>query len=171
MRDLAQKWTAVPDWRSAVVEGRGLTVRTRTTLNQYLVSGQTSAWSAATRLPASGVGAFGKAKGDHYCVQVARDRLLAVSTSPLDIETGWHRDGFCTTSVTAGWHVFEAEGAAIPELIARATPLDPRTGSASASLAFAGVNAVVYHHDTSLRIHVERGLATYLWTWLETITR
>ncbi|WP_054309811.1 hypothetical protein [Mesorhizobium sp. 1M-11] len=168
MRDLAQKWTPMPDWHEAVIEVPGLTVRTRIGLNQYLVSGDLDAWSSVSGLPAHGAGAFGKAEGERYSVQAARDRLLVVSTPQLDMENGWHEQGFGVTAISAGLHVFEAEGPAVADLIARATPLDPRAASASAAMSFGGVSAVVYHHEAALRIHVDRSLATYLWTWMET---
>lgn len=169
MRDLAQKWTPMPEWREAVIEASGLTVRSRTNLDQYLISGDLGAWSAVSGLPAGGAEAFGDAAGDRYSVQLARDRLLVVSAAPLGVEDGWHEQGFGMTAISAGLHVFEAEGPAVPGLIARATPLDPRTGSASAAMAFGGVSAVVYRHGGMLRIHVERGLAAYLWSWMATI--
>lgn len=171
MRDLAQKWTAMPDWHEAEIAVPGLSVRTRNGLAQYLVSGDLAAWSAASGLAARGVGAFGKAEGERYTVQLARDRLLVVSNAPLDIETGWHDEGFGVTATSAGLHVFDVDGPAKAELIARATPVDPRVESASASLLFGGVSAIAYHHRDTLRIHVERGLAACLWSWLGTAAR
>lgn len=170
MRDLAQKWAAVPDWHEAAIEVPDLTVRTRTGLSQYLVSGDLDAWSNVSGLNARGTGAFGKADGDRYAVQVARDRLLVVSTGLPDMENGWNERGFGVTAISAGSHVFEAEGPAVPELVARATPLDHRAASASAAVFFGGAGAAVYRHNAALRIHVDRSLATYLWTWMETVS-
>ncbi|MDH6233576.1 sarcosine oxidase gamma subunit [Mesorhizobium soli] len=168
MRNLAEKWAVVPDWQQAAIVVPGLTIRSMVGLSQYLVSGNLDAWSRASGVPAKGVGAFGKAEGERYAAQVARDRMLVVSANPLDIQPAWHGEGFGVTVVSAGLQVFEAEGAATAELIARATTLDPSAGSSSAALSFAGANAVVYRHGDKLRIHVDRGLATYLWTWMET---
>lgn len=168
MGDLAQKWTAAPDWHQAVVELSGLAVRSRAGLHQYLVSGNLDAWSSASGLPARGAGAFGITGGDRYAVQVARDRVLVVSATPLDIGNGWHEQGFGVTEISAGLHVFEGEGPGLPELIARATPVDPYRASASAAMLFGGVNAIVYRYDAGLRIHVDRSLATYLWSWIGT---
>ncbi|RVC23666.1 hypothetical protein, partial [Mesorhizobium sp. M7A.F.Ca.CA.004.04.2.1] len=108
------------------------------------------------------------AQGDRYAARLARDRLLVVSKSPLAIATGWHADGFAVTAISAGLQIFEAEGMALDAFIARGTTLDPAKPSASAALSFAGISAVVYRLDGKLRIHVDRGLATYLWTWMET---
>ena len=71
------------------------------------------------------------------------------------------------TEISAGLQVFEVEGPALETVIARGTTLDPRQPSASAALSFAGIGAIVYRHEGKLRIHVDRGLAAYLWTWIE----
>lgn len=168
MRDLAEKWDAMPDWAAATIEAPGLAIGTPNGLSQYLVSGNLQAWSEAYGLPARGVGALGEAEGDTYAVQVARDRLLVVSSAASGIEAGWHAQGFAVTQVSAGLHVFEVEGAALLELVSRATTLDPASTSASAALSFAGTNAVVYRHGGKLRIHLDRALATGLWTWMKT---
>lgn len=169
MRNLAEKWAAIPDWQAAVVDTSGFSIRAVPGLIQYLVSGDLAAWSKASGVAIQPVGAFGQAKGDAYTVQVARDRLLVVSALPTAVAQGWHHAGFAVTTVSAGLQIFEVEGA-IDELIARATTLDPGKASASASISFAGINAVVYRHGETLRIHVDRGLATYFWTWATTVS-
>ncbi|ESZ25827.1 hypothetical protein [Mesorhizobium sp. L2C084A000] len=168
MRDLAEKWSVAPDWQSAVITATGLVVRAICGLNQLLVSGDLDAWAHASSIGGTGVGAFGTAQGDRYAARLARDRLLVVSKSPLPIATGWHADGFAATAISAGLQIFEAEGTALDAFIARGTTLDPSQPSASAALSFAGISAVVYRHDGKLRIHVDRGLAAYLWTWMAT---
>ena len=164
MRNLAEKWTTIPDWRTAVIDTSGLTIRALLGLNQFLVSGDLLAWSKASGVALEPVGAFGAATGNTYTVQVARDRLLVVSTRPSAVAQGWHHEGFAVTTVSAGMQVFEIEGAT-DELIVRATTLDPGKASASAAISFAGINAVVYRHGERLRVHVDRGLATFFWTW------
>jgi sarcosine oxidase gamma subunit len=168
MRDLAKKWSVVPDWQAAVITAPGLSVRAISGLNQLLVSGDLDAWARISGLDGAGVGAFGTAKGDRYTVRLARDRLLVVSNSPVAIAAGWHEEGFAVTAISAGLQVFEAEGSALDALIARGTTLDPGQVSASAALSFADVSSIVYRHESRLRIHADRGLATYLWTWMET---
>ncbi|RUX07314.1 hypothetical protein EN784_47265 [bacterium M00.F.Ca.ET.141.01.1.1] len=168
MRDLAEKWSVAPDWPSATINSPGLAVRAVPGLDQILVSGDLDAWARLSDMDGTGVGALGAAQGDRYGARLARDRLLAVSNTPLAIAAGWHADGFAVTAIGAGLQVFEAEGPALDAFIARGTTLDPRQPSASAALSFAGISAIVYRHDDKLRIHVDRGLAAYLWTWMET---
>ncbi|TPM36117.1 hypothetical protein [Mesorhizobium sp. B2-3-4] len=167
MRDLAEKWSIAPDWSSATVSAPGLAVRAVSDLDQSLVGGDLDAWARVSTMKADGVGAFGAAKGDRYAARLARDRLLVVSNTPLAVAAGWHEDGFAVTKLSAGLQVFEAEGPALDAFIARGTTLDPSQPSASAALSFAGVSAIVYRHENRLRIHVDRGLAAYLWTWME----
>lgn len=167
MRDLAEKWSVAPDWQSAVIEAPGFAVRAIPSLDHLLVSGDLDAWARISRVDGTGVGAFGAAQGERYAVRLARDRLLVVSNSPLAIAAGWHADGFAVTAIRAGLQVFEVDGTALDAFIARGTTLDSRQASASAALSFAGISAIVYRHQDRLRIHVDRGLAAYFWTWME----
>lgn len=170
MRDLAEKWSEMPRWASHALEAPGLTVRTLTGLSQLLVSGDLDAWNRKAGMQGPGVGALAVAAGDPYAVRLARDRILAIATSPFAIQPGWHDEGFAVTQVNAGLHVFQISGPSLPGLIARAVTVDPANAGPSAALSFAGVAASVYRHqgDDTVRVHVDRGLAGYLWTWLET---
>ncbi|AEH84762.1 hypothetical protein [Mesorhizobium opportunistum] len=167
MRDLAEKWPIAPDWPAAMITTPGLAVRTVTGLDQMLVSGDLDAWARLSGVKAEGVGAFGAAQGERYAARLARDRLLVVSNAPLAIAAGWHKEGFAVTEISTGLQLFEIEGVGLDAFIARGTTIDPRQSSASATLSFAGVSAIVYRHGSKLRIHVDRGLAAYLWTWME----
>ncbi|UVK55315.1 hypothetical protein DBIPINDM_001820 [Mesorhizobium sp. AR02] len=167
MRDLAEKWSVAPDWQNAAIEVPGLKIGSVAGLHQRLVSGDLAAWAEASGFDGTAVGAFGLAEGIRYSVSLARDRLLAVSTTPIGMATGWFTQGFAVTEISAGLQVFEVEGPALDAFIARGTTLDPRQPSPSAALAFAGISAIVYRHEDRLRIHVDRGLAAYLWTWME----
>lgn len=167
MRDLAEKWSVAPDWQSATIEVSGLKIGAVAGLHQRLVSGDLAAWAEASGFDEPAVGAFGLAEGVRYTVRLARDRLLAVSTTPIGMATGWFPQGFAVTEISAGLQVFEVEGSALDAFIARGTTLDPRQPSASAALYFAGISAIVYRHQDRLRIHVDRGLAAYLWIWME----
>lgn len=165
--NLVERWPAAPDWAYARIEGAGVTVRSVSGLHQLLVSGDLDAWNEASGLKGPGVGALGLAKGKAWQVRVARDRLLAVAEKPFAVEPGWHGEGFAVTRMDAALHVFEIEGEGLAGVIARAATLDPEKASPSATMLFAGVNAVVYRHGARnrLRVHVDRGLAAYFWEW------
>ncbi len=107
--------------------------------------------------------------GDKYMVRIARDRLLAVGDQPFPIAAGWHAAGFAVSVMDAGLHVFEIEGPDLDRLIARGTALDPGQASRSASVLFAGVSVLFYRfgNPDRARLHVDRGLAPYLWEWFE----
>ena len=94
---------------------------------------------------------------------VASCSLAAASSTP----PGWHADGYAITDVSAMYHVFEFEGPDLADMIAEAMFVDPRAKSPSAATVFAGQQAIVYHRDGRLRVHVERGFAPYVWQWLE----
>lgn len=169
MRNLADKWTAVPDWNTDIIATPRFSIRAVSGLDQQFVSGNLANWSKASGIELRPVGAFGVAVGDAYTVALARDRLLVVSTAPSTIAQGWHDDGFAVTTTGAGLQVFEIDGA-WNEISARATPLDPKGKSASAAMSFVGIDAVVYRHGETLRVHVDRGLAAYFWTWAKTVS-
>ncbi|MGE3872116.1 MAG: hypothetical protein AB7F74_04070 [Parvibaculaceae bacterium] len=169
MRDLAAKWSSVPDWRTATIAAPGLAVRSLAGFSQYLVSGDLAAWAGSSGMEAKAVGALASASGARYALRVARDRILAVSEAPLDIEPGWHAHGFAVSACHAGLHMFEIEGEGLTALWTRATAIDPHGTTPGAAIHFAGVNVFCCRHGRSdrLRIHVDRGLAPYLWKWLE----
>ena len=169
MRNLAEKWPIPPRWEAAVLQRDDVTARTVSGLNQLLVSGAFDAWNRASGMSGAGVGAADVASGDRYAVRLARDRMLVVSERPLSIDAGWHDEGFAVTAMDAALHVFEIFGTGVDRLVARGATLDLRDGSPAASLLFAGVNVVLYRFDEArkIRVHVDRGLAPYLWEWLE----
>ncbi|MDX8444055.1 hypothetical protein [Mesorhizobium captivum] len=169
MRNLAEKWPAAPDWTTAVLNKDGISVRTLGGLNQLLVSGDLTGWAQFSGLAGEGVGAGALASGDKYQVRIARDRMLAVGERPFPIAAGWHEAGFAVSVMDAGLHVFEIEGPGLAGLVARGTALDPGQASRSASILFAGVSVLFYRLGSPdrARLHVDRGLAPYLWEWLE----
>jgi sarcosine oxidase gamma subunit len=171
MRDLAEKWSAVPDWETASIEFLDTKIVTLTGLSQLLVSGDLCAWARASGITDITAGASSIASGERYAIRIGRDRVLAVSAKPFGIAAGWHEQGFAVSFIDAGLHVFEIDGPQAPEILARATTLDPNGSSASAAMLFAGVNAVVYRHGNAerVRVHADRGLAPYLWQWFEQV--
>jgi sarcosine oxidase, subunit gamma len=169
MRDLAQKWSPVPDWRTAVIAEPRLMIRTLAGFSQYLVSGSLAAWAKTSGMAGEAVGALSIAAGAHYALRTARDRILAVSETPLAVMPGWHAEGFAVSGIDTGLHIFEIEGDGLADLWGRATTLDPKGATQSAAILFAGINIFCcrHGHGDRLRVHVDRGLAPYLWKWLE----
>jgi sarcosine oxidase gamma subunit len=169
MRDLGANWPSVPDWNSAVFNGNDIKVRTITSLSQYLISGALDAFATAHGLNGTGSGALSLVSGDPYALRLARDRMLFAGEKTGLLQSGWDEQGFAITEISASLHVFEIEGEGIDELLAEALLIDPRNAGPSANVQFAGQMAVLYRYDSAnrLRLHVERGLATYIWNWLE----
>ncbi|QRM57834.1 hypothetical protein [Sinorhizobium sp. BG8] len=167
MLDNSRKWQPEPDWAAAALKGRTLEVRAVPGLQQRLVSGGIDRFLARHEL-GKDVGALGIASGDRYAVRVARDRLLAVSIPSSECADGWHDAGYGVTTVGSGLRVFEARGEGVPDLLARATTIDPGNPGPCAALQFCGLTCTVYFHEDThtLRVHVDRGLAAYLWEWL-----
>lgn len=168
MLDLSSKWRPEPDWAQARLIGPTVSVRAVTGVTQRLVSGDVGGILARYGLGAD-VGALGLATGERYAVRVARDRLLVVGVSAAELADGWHDEGYAVSSVGSALALFEARGQGIGALLSRAVTIDPDAPGPCAAMGFGGVTGIVYRHaDTStLRVHVDRGLAAYLWEWLE----
>lgn len=173
MRDLAQKWPTAPDWSTARLDAGGIAVRTISGLSQSLVSGDLKAWAKASSMTVECAAGGVIASGDRYMARIARDRVLAVGTSPFSVKAGWHPSGFGVSSIDAGMHVFQIEGPGMRGILARAMTRPQEQSGPSASLLFAEINVVLYcfASSESVRVHVDRGLAPYLWEWLEQSVR
>jgi sarcosine oxidase gamma subunit len=171
MLDHATKWTAAPDWSVAMLELKDTRVRSLALPEKAIVSGDLKAFGRETGLDPKGVGANGHAHGDTYSVRLARDRLMVVGDLPDTARAGWNDAGFAITLIGGGEHVFELSGPGVAGLLSLAMTLSPAEHSASAAVGFAGVPAVIYRHGSSgaHRLHVERGLAVYLWSWLQNV--
>ncbi|MEZ5801888.1 MAG: hypothetical protein R3E51_00245 [Rhizobiaceae bacterium] len=160
---------ASPDWALARLSGPSIAICLVTGLTQRLVSGDVDPFAPRDTISAGMSGALGLALGERYAVRVARDRLLVVGVSPAELADGWHDEGWAVTTVSAALRVVEARGEGIRDLLARGTTLDPDDPGPCAAMSFAGMMATIYGHAEAgtLRIHVDRGLASYLWEWLE----
>ncbi|WPE23258.1 hypothetical protein [Shinella zoogloeoides] len=168
MLDNSRKWRPEPDWADALLVAPSLRIRAVTGLPQHLVSGNIERFLARHGL-GTDIGAFGLASGGRYAVRVARDRLLAVGVPASECPAGWHDEGYAVTAVGSALRVLEARGQGVRDLIARTTAVDPDNGGPCAALQFCGLTCSVYFHGDmqTLRIHVDRGLAAYLWEWME----
>ncbi|TPK91515.1 sarcosine oxidase subunit gamma family protein [Mesorhizobium sp. B2-4-17] len=168
MLDNPQKWSPTPDWTTASLEGDGFSIRTLHGLTQCLVSGDLGAFSNKHGLDL-GVGALGVVRGDRYAVRMARDRLSAFGLSEEEMGAGWHQDGYAVTQMSAALHIFEFSGPQVLQLVARATTIDPRNPGPCAAVQFAGITSCLYFHESRerLRLHLDRGLAAYMWLWLK----
>jgi sarcosine oxidase gamma subunit len=168
MRDLGVIWPSVPNWATAEHTANALRVRTLSGLSQHLVSGNLAAFAANAGLPNESAGALQAVTGDTYALRTARDRMLVINGSPDQLSPGWHSAGYAVTDISAALHVFEIEGDGIPALLSEALVVDPDNAGPSASVMFAGQVATLYYHESRdrLRLHIERGFASYLWSWL-----
>jgi hypothetical protein len=168
MLDLSPRWPSV-SLTQPVLAASGLDIKMRDDISQHLVSGNLGNWSRLAGMSVDGVGAFGLTTGLAYPVRIASDRMLAVNAPADAVAAGWHPDGFAVTDMSAALCVIEMQGENLPQIIRRATPIDPRENSPSASCQFAQVTAAIYHHGDrdTVRLHIDRSLAPYVWKWLE----
>lgn len=167
MRDFAEKWTPVPDWENRKIEMQGFSVERVFGLHQTLISGATDLASGKNKP----IGWGPIAKGNNYVIQISRDRVLHVSDKPEKQAFGWQSTGFATSCADDLYAIFEISGENTSQVFARASALNWRGESKSASMQFAKLNALVYRHteENKLRVHIDSPYATYFWTWLEQI--
>lgn len=171
MRDFAAKWTAFPDWETALLSREDWQARVVTGLSQVLVSGLLEeAWKSLPGGSAE-VGLWQVAPtNETYRVRMARDRALLVSPQPIDFEPGWHAQGWAATQAHDARLVIDIQGTAVEDIVMEATSVNLREGSPSAAVRFAGLNGVLLYRSAPdcARLHVEASYGPYIWRWLET---
>ncbi|MFK5979234.1 MAG: hypothetical protein QM488_10150 [Rhizobiaceae bacterium] len=167
MRDFADKWTRVPDWKNQKIETPDYSIKRLFGLHQTLISGALD--KAPVKMKPIGWGPI--AKGSNYAIQFSRDRILHVSDKQEKEPFGWHPKGFATSCADDLYAIFEISGDGISQVFARATTLNWHGESKSASMQFSKLNALVYRYgeENKLRIHIDSPHAPYFWTWLEQI--
>jgi hypothetical protein len=168
MLDLSPRWPSV-SLAQPVLAALGLDIKMRADISQHLISGDLNNWSRLAGISGDRVGALGLATGSIYVVRIASDRMLAINAPSEVVAAGWHPDGFAVTDMSAALCVIEMQGESLPQIIRRATPIDPRENSPSANCQFAQVTAAVYHYGdrNAVRLHIDRSLAPHVWKWLE----
>lgn len=167
MLDHAHKWPEPLDWLATRIALDGLSVRSIMGMPQFYVSGDLDRFRAAHSL-AEPVGLMGMASGERYALRMARDRMLVVGVDGDALTMGWNDDGYAVTRMSSALHVFEIAGTLARALVARGCVFDDRDPGPCSTIQFAGITVSLYCHGKAdvLRLHVDRGLAPYLWTWI-----
>jgi hypothetical protein len=165
MLDHGNKWAEIPQWATANIDTPSVKVRSVPGLTQHLVSGNIDGFRQTHGL-APPIGGLGLAAGWRYAAWMARDRVLAVGIEEL--VQGWNFEGYAVTRMSSAMHVFEIFGERAIDLVTRACVVDSYTPGPSAATSFAGVVSCLYRHEVTaaIRVHVDRSLAPYLWSWI-----
>ena len=161
MLDRAQFWPVQP----RQLTGDGITVTLLDPVPQLMVSGDLDAACAALNLPAP-VGLMGQAQDPRAAIRLARHRMLAVGVT-LPHAEATPQEGYALTPATGSLAVLQIGGPRTDELLVRGTAVDLNRNSPSASLLFAGINAVLYRHGADIRLHLDRGLLDYALDWMQ----
>jgi sarcosine oxidase gamma subunit len=168
MLDHGKKWPEPVMWDGARVDVDGLSVVSKPGLAQHYVSGDLDGF-LTKHLLAAPIGLLGQASGERYTVRMARDRMLVVGIGDDELVTGWDDVGGCgITRMSSALHVFEIAGPRALELLARGCVFDPANAGPCSTIQFAGVTVSLYRYGGSdfVRLHIDRGLASYLWSWI-----
>lgn len=162
MHDRSIFWSPPPEV-GACLSGPDLTIRLLPPVPQIMISGDLDQALQGYDLPGT-VGLMGQTHGPAYAVRLARNRMLVVGRETGPDTPAWQQ-GVAHSSMTGALAVLDISGPASMELVARGAAIDPATQSPSATLVFAGVTAVLYRHETAIRLHIDRGLLAYLFDW------
>lgn len=168
MLDHGKKWPEPVVWESARIDVEGLTIASKSGLTQFYVSGDLEGFVAKHSLETP-IGLLGRVSGDRYPLRMARDRMLVVGIGDDELITGWDdAGGYGVSRMSSALHVFEIAGPLARDLAARGSVFDPQAPGPCSTVQFAGVTVCLYCHGDSdvLRLHVDRCLASYLWTWI-----
>jgi hypothetical protein len=170
MLDLSTRWPAEPDWQCELLNRHSLSMRRLHGMDQLLVSGDLDVWHRRLGVEGSRGAPVTKAGAGAYTVRIASDRLLAISISAFEASAGWHEEGFAVTRVGSALCLLELTGADVDTLMERATSSDARSGSRSAAIFFAGIQAIAYRKGGALRLHVDRALAAFVVQWVKGVS-
>ena len=162
MRDRGAFWS-LPPQPGTRIEAPGLSVTLLPPIAQTLVSGDLQAFLAAHDLPAP-LGLLEDAPTDRYALRLARNRLLAVGVEVAHRTAGL-QGGWAATPATGALAVLKVDGPRSMDLLSRATAIDLRHPSPSASFSFAGVLTHVCRRGDGLHLHLDRGLLAWAFDW------
>lgn len=104
-------------------------------------------------------------EGSDPCrVWLAPNRCLVVA----EVSVAPTPDAPFVSDVTDGLALFDIAGPRAADIIAMGCTIDPNalTPGRAAQTVFAGLKAILYGHDDTVRLHVERPLARFLLDWL-----
>ncbi|MDR7127210.1 hypothetical protein [Pseudotabrizicola sp. 4114] len=162
MLDRAPFWSP-PHPVGTTLRGDGIAVTLLPTVPQIMASGD-----IAAALGHFGVreaaGLLGLADGESYTLRLARNRILIAGRDLPHAGQGW-QDGFALSPMSGALAVICIDGPRHMELFARGSAVDPKIQSPCAALSFAGVTCAICRHGDGLRLHIDRGLATYFLDW------
>jgi heterotetrameric sarcosine oxidase gamma subunit len=167
MHDMTVNQVPYVDWQVASLRSDRIAVRRVPDLTQHMVSGALSVFAAKHGI-GEPVGLLGHAAGPRYAARMARDRMIAVGVTDTELQIGWNPEGYAVTRMSSASQVFELRGPGAMDLIMRGCPVDPDDPGPSSSVLFAGLPVSLYRHDDlqTFRLHVDRGLAHFLWSWM-----
>lgn len=170
--DTHKLWQDIPDLETARLTMPGALIRNVSVGSQYMVSGALALAAAKAGVDAEGAGALGIVSGAKYSLRLARERLLIVSDEAEALSPGWNDEGYAVTPMGAALAVFEISGARAIEIVKRATVISTAAPGPCAAVNFAGATACLYRFGNleTVRLHIDRGLAPYLWQWIETLS-
>lgn len=161
-------WPPLVDWRARPIRRDGWSAREAEGVFLHLVSGDVDAARSQLSPGAIEIGLWAIAAEDELAVRLSRHSAHLVTPRALSAGSGWREEGWTCHSIDGALLVLEIDGPRMIDIVARATTVDLKSGSRSASCLFAGIRVALYRiGEERARLHVERHHATYLWQWFD----
>ena len=137
------------------------------------VSGALAIAASRAGVDAEGAGLLGIVSGTTYALRMARDRMLVVTGAGDPLVPGWNDEGYAVTPMSGALAVIEISGPNALHVIKRSTVIPTSAPGRCAAISFAGVTVCLYRfeQEATFRLHVDRGLAPYLWHWFEAMAQ
>jgi hypothetical protein len=164
MREM--EWPPARSGAGLLIDRQQLTARRLGELGQTFISGDLDTAIAEVAPGAPMLGLYALAPEGAHALRIGRMSALLITPAPLVVADGW-RDGWCATSVDAGWAAVEVSGADAPQALMQATSSDLALGSPSAAILFFGLRGLLARTPSGFRAHVESPWLETLLAWLE----
>jgi len=115
----------------------------------YLISGDLQAAQQLLHANAPMLGLLNDCLGmKSYVIRINRDSELLVSHNLLDLQSGWHTEGFGLSDATDLYAIFKISGREAELVLAQGGIGDVSSRSASAAVMFANVTTLLVRNKT-----------------------
>ena len=104
---------------------------------------------------------------ESYALRMTRSQLMVVTPECLDIEHGWHPDGYSVSDADDQWAILEFEGVNTFQLLSRCISLDTIFQSKSAMVSYNGKTCLLVVCKRNSLLFVESPYMQYHWDRME----
>ena len=104
---------------------------------------------------------------ESYALRMTRSQLMVVTPECLDIEHGWHPDGYSVSNADNQWAIIELKGIKTFQLLSRCISLDTIFQSKSVMVSCNGITCLLVVCKRNSLLFVESSYMQYNWDMME----